>query len=247
MSETLAEQQFWDNFYQNYEIFIANDNDPVIRWMNRYIGDGEGKQCLEFGCFPGRYLAWLGKKGYVVNGIDLTPRVEEDLPAFFQKAGIKTGFLKKEDFFEYNSTDRFDLVCSFGFIEHFPAFKDLILKHAAYVAPGGLLAITTPNFKGWVQHGLHQYLDKANLGIHHIPAMSPEIWADVLRKEGFEIITSGYFGGFDFWAEAAERDALQRLSLKLIVKTKKIWTKLLPEDSKATSAFCGIIARRPAR
>ena len=76
----LVPQEYWDKGYETLELDIAPKDDTVRRWIELFFSNRGKGRCLEIGCFPGRYLAVFGELGYELNGIDLTPRVESDLP-----------------------------------------------------------------------------------------------------------------------------------------------------------------------
>lgn len=202
---------------------------------------------FEFGCFPGRYMAHLGKKGMTVNGMDLAPNLDDRFIAWMKSEGIATGLLKREDVLAYAKTtdDRYDMVCSFGFIEHFRNFPEIIALHDRILKPGGLLMITTPNFRGGLQQFLHRSLDKVNMDLHYLPSMKPDLWQRQLVQEGYERIFAGYFGRFDFWCDEQPRNALQKIGKKITYNMIPA-LRLLP-DSAFNSPYCGIVLKKSAQ
>jgi SAM-dependent methyltransferase len=124
-----CEQRLWDDGYVQAELFVAPPDDLIRRWLQKHVPSGQGS-CLELGCFPGRYLAVLGELGYEVNGIDLTPRVEQDLKPWLQRQGYRVGEFIRDDVFTHAFRRRYDIVCSFGLIEHFEDWPGLLRRHA---------------------------------------------------------------------------------------------------------------------
>lgn len=240
----MVSQQYWDESYQNFDFHIANDE--VTEWIAKYSGLISLKgTAFEFGCFPGRYLSFLGKLGWNLNGMDLTPAIAKtEFREWLQTNGSSVGVLQQGDVLKYaeNTTDRFDLVCSFGFIEHFENFLSVLALHDRILQERGWLMVTTPNFRGSVQHFLHHHLNIEALGIHYLPSMQPKLWRDTLMKKGYKVVWSGYFGGFDFWCDDADRNIWQRSALKLLWKLKPA-LKALPNVS-LYSPYCGIIAQK---
>lgn len=241
----LVSQKYWDASYNEFGYHIANDE--VTAWINRfdkYLLKDTGS-VFELGCFPGRYLSHLGQKGWTVNGMDLTPRIEEEgFRNWLTAANIKTGLLAKGDVLAYAKTtpDRYEMVCSFGFIEHFENFQEIISLHDNIVQPGGLLMITTPNFRGTLQKILHTTLDKENLSRHYLPSMKPLLWKKQLEDAGYNILFAGYFGNYDFWCDDTQRNVLQRMGVKAARKIKP-FMKQLP-DNALYSPYCGIMAQK---
>lgn len=238
-------QDYWDHSYRDYQYGVANDE--LTSWIEAYEPFIRPAGTLfEFGCYPGRYLSFLGKKGWVVSGMDLTPGIGQ--PAFanwLRAEGIKTDLLRQGDALAYaaSTPDRYNLVCSFGFVEHFEDYLRVIDLHDRILAPGGWLLISTPNFRGGVQKLLHQSLNPESLKIHYLPSMQPGIWESGLRQKGYAVKYAGYFGGFDFWHNYEERNFLKSTALKVIHKVKP-FLKHLPNRS-LYSPYCGIVAQKP--
>lgn len=238
-------QQHWDKAYRDFNYHVANDDLTGLFDKYQFLRTS-GKSAFEFGCFPGRYLSYLGKLGWVVSGMDLTPGIgEPGFRSWLQGLGIKTGMLKQGDALAYASAteDKYDLVCSFGFIEHFEDFLSLIDLHDRVLKPGGHLLITTPNFRGSVQKALHKNLNARSLQIHYLPSMKPELWEKRLLEKNYSIEYAGYFGGFDFWYDEEKRSFVKKKILKMIGKLKPFF-KNLPAN-EAYSPYCAIIAKKP--
>jgi SAM-dependent methyltransferase len=237
----LVEQAYWNESYKNFNFYIPED--VVTKFLDKYTTDKK-TNVFEIGCFPGRYLAHLGKNGWTVNGMDLTPETENTLVKWMHSEKINTGFIKQGDVLQYIATTdhKYDFVCSFGFIEHFENFKDIIQLHTRITGDNGLLIITTPNFRGWVQRFLHKKLDKENLNRHYLPSMQPDIWKSLLEENGFKVEFAGYFGGYDFWYDRQKRNFIQKVLTEIIRRTVPLFSWL--PNSKSYSSYCGIVAKK---
>jgi 2-polyprenyl-3-methyl-5-hydroxy-6-metoxy-1,4-benzoquinol methylase len=244
MKDEFIAQERWDQSYAQLRLRSAPANDPIRVWLEQHVPLGQGT-CLELGCFPGSYLAVLAELGYEVHGIDRTPRVTPDLRDWMQHQGYRTGEFVRGDVFSYAYKRQYDVVCSFGLIEHFGRWSELVSVHARLVRDGGLLVITTPNFRGWFQCVLHQWLDSANLAEHNLDAMRPRRWADVVRPLGFTVVWCGYIGPFDFWVEPQPRPRWQAAVLKGLLTLKPVG-RLLPDNVGAYAPYCGLLAQRRA-
>lgn len=97
----------------------------------------------------------------------------------FEAAGGPKLTLFNEDFLEWSTSERFDLVCSFGFIEHFNDWPAMIRRHAELVVEGRYLILTTPHFRN-LQYALHRLFDTPN-----------------------PILACGPYGTCEFWLERA--------------------------------------------
>lgn len=241
------EQTEWDSSYDSTVIRSADDNHPVTTLIKHYFAHtaGQLQTVYEVGCFPGTFLSVFGALGYELHGSDLTPRLEE-MKDFFRRQTFAVGSIDNSDFFLASDTTKYDVVCSFGFIEHFPNYPAVIKKHARLVKDGGHLLITTPNFRGFVQQLFHRLADRKNLSKHHLPAMNPPEWAAQLEAAGFEILYSGYIGRFDFWSEPDTRGVVERGLLFAVRVVSYGLKRLVFFDSQALSPFCAIVARKKA-
>ena len=224
MPENLAPQEYWDKSYEKYILTNTPEEDPIRKWIEKYVPNGVGT-CFEIGAFPGRYLSVFGGLGYNLAGIDLNPRILSDLPKWLIDNGFEASDFIRSDFTQYNFTKKYKIVCSFGFIEHFTNWEKILEKKMNLVEDEGLIVMETPNFSGPLQKFLHAALDEQNLLRHHTISMNPELWKQILIKNNFEIIFSGYFGGFDFWVDIQERTEEQKNIIRAINYLQTIFKK----------------------
>lgn len=103
-------------------------DNAIRKWIENYFSvmssSYHSRSVLEIGCFPGKFLSVFGELGYELNGIDISPRVETDLPIWLRDKGYKTGNFINADFFDYADSRKYGVVCSFGFIEHFVNWQE---------------------------------------------------------------------------------------------------------------------------
>lgn len=242
----LTTKEFWDESYEGADFFDQKDH-AVATFLNEHLGDGTSKDSIELGSFPGSFLPTIGRKGYRLNGVDYNNKNAIDLPGWLQSQGLAVGEFRSGDLFEFIAqNDRtFDMVCSFGLIEHFENYDQLILQHASLLKPGGKLVITTPNFRGTLQYIPHKLFDSYNLSKHYLPSMNPKKWRRLLESNGFVVNYAGYFGGYSFWVDRTQKRSA--VTKKLLRFTEwSIWQirKVLWFQSPAFSAFCGIVATK---
>ncbi len=243
MKSDYVSQKHWDDGYEHHSLMMAEPNDPIRQLLERHL-PRKPLSSFELGCYPGRYLSVLGSLGHTISGIDLTLKINSALPEWLDSLGFKVGTLTQADVFTHNPTDKYDVVCSFGLIEHFTNWEELFLKHASLVRSGGYLVISTPNFRSALQKTLHNSLDDINLARHNLESMDPERWHYLATESGFEVIQCGGIGHFEFWADNQKRGIIQKILLRLILKTRCFW-KFTPKDTLGLSPYYAIVARKP--
>lgn len=244
LMKTLVPQESWDNGYSNIKPHIASPKEPIRILLEKVLHYGP-LESIELGCYPGRFLAVLGEMGHVLSGIDLTPGVDTILPEWLSGMGHKIGMFHRDDVFEFNPERKFDVVCSFGLIEHFVNWEELFMRHAALLAPGGTMIVTTPNFRSSIHHLLHFLLDRDNLKGHNLKSMDPRRWRELAEISGLDVIQCGGLGRFAFWTGGHRRNIIQRIVRRVILKTEPLW-KFAPEGTLALAPYYAIVARRPA-
>lgn len=249
--QEFAPQEVWDKEYkgikENLDRFI-DEHDKVALWLNDFLKtqDGKEKEVFEIGCFPGRYLYHFGKKNYILNGIDITEEMDDSFIQWLKSKNFIVGEIKKEDVFSFKPSKQYDIVSSFGFIEHFANFDALIEQHIQWTKANGYIIISVPDFSNPIQHILHSLSDKKLLSIHNLKAMDMNAWKEVIKKHSVETIFEGHFGGYGFWAGSQERNLFQKLILKIGYTSNNVLAKKIKRSSSFYSPFMGIILKKLA-
>jgi SAM-dependent methyltransferase len=240
---TTAPQTYWDALYDARP--LAYDDHEILfgDLFERYLP--QGGTCFEVGCYPGNFLAYLARRfGYTVSGIDATPAVLTRMEPLLRQSGISVGSLSHGDFFSMPLDCQYDVVCSFGFVEHFANTAEVLRRHAALVAPGGHLVVSCPNFRG-AQWMLHRWLDPMNLSRHRTAAMDLSLWKRVLEKAGFHTLHAGYYRTFDFWTEDPISHPLNQFAKRAILRVGRAINCRTNWPTRWFSPHQILIARRP--
>lgn len=245
----LASHSYWEKMYADKSFAAIDANNPIARLIFKYFPplnekDWGRQSVFEIGCFPGNFLPLFGSLGYELNGLDQASRTDTELKEWLEKSHFKVGQLIRADFKSFTSSRRYELVCSFGFIEHFSETKEIILAHDRLLSAGGRLIITAPNFRGRWQKIFHSYFDQENYRRHNIAAMDPYLWAKFVADLGYEIEYCGCFGGFDFWTEKERRHWLKKIILLLLMKIFYFLRNCPWPNSPHYSPFCALIAKK---
>lgn len=245
MMTSIVSQKYWDNSYEKLNLVYDQDNILFKDLFCRYLHPHGS--CFEVGCYPGNYLIYLCKQfNYIAYGIDNTPFIVSHLPSYLKWHNIEVGNLYHEDFQNFESNEKYDVVCSFGFIEHFNNYQEIIEKHVKLVKPGGILIITCPNFRK-IQYLYHRFLDFSNLQRHVLDAMDLNIWKEILNNNDMKILHIGYYKSIDFWADSQENcnnNMIKKGIIKLTQSISKCVDKYLNYPNSWTSPYMVCISQK---
>jgi SAM-dependent methyltransferase/predicted O-methyltransferase YrrM len=116
--------------------------------FERYLPTNKSFTCAEIGAYPGGNLCYLAKrfqyKPVAVEFSDHTGNIK----SLLEFNGITDYDIINKDFFSI--TDKqYDVVTSFGFVDHFENYYNAIKKHFDLLKPGGYLVISVPRFDGF--------------------------------------------------------------------------------------------------
>jgi 2-polyprenyl-3-methyl-5-hydroxy-6-metoxy-1,4-benzoquinol methylase len=167
------------------------------RLLARHVQPGD--RYLEIGCAPGKMLAWVASVLKAeVAGIDYSQPGIEQCRMLFRSLGLK-GDLVLADFFEHGLPPAsFDVVASFGVIEHFDDAGTVVQRHLDLVKPGGLALITVPHYGG-VYGTLQRWCDPASMERHNTAIMTPRALSALVNPQGIESVRAYPCGSMSPW------------------------------------------------
>jgi SAM-dependent methyltransferase len=251
MPET--DRAFWEEAWEKSGeakryLTLPHGFEPFFARFLPRAQDGRPIDFLEIGCFPGRFLYYFARNfGYRVFGMDFVAKAAA-IPGWLAELGVEAQVIVG-DFFHFQPGRRYDVVASFGFVEHFINWQEILNKHLELLNPGGILIIEFPNFR-YGQYWLRKALNPALLEGHVLEVMKPGLWADALRWEGLEILYAGYYQTFRFWGRPAGRGIIKisrKVVMELVRFAQRVLNSLAPNlPSRFFSPYAFIVARRPA-
>lgn len=195
-----ADKEFWQEYYKDFKPYIIEEKICFHEIFEKYLHPNPKKTVLEVGCAGGRYLCYFAKYfSYIPFGIDYSDEIIKT-HAIFEANGLTPPTLYKEDTFTWKPDKKFDIVCSFGFIEHFDDLHSVIKKHVELVVPGGILIVSMPHF-AHCQYLFHWLIDRENLKKHNTKVMKLYVLKKAFLGLPVEIIHLSYYRTFDFWTE----------------------------------------------
>ncbi len=249
MQDKLTEKQYWENYWKGIELpleLVRETSDPNIQAeldvFEKYLPDGK-LSILEIGGAPGQYLAYFHKKfGYSVNCLDYTTTGCEKTRENFRLLNIPGDVYKGDLFSEDLQLPQYDIVCSFGFIEHFNDLKGVVSQHLKLLVPGGLLILGVPNFLG-INHWFLKRLAPTLLNGHNLKSMNSDTWVDFEKALSLDVIFKQYVGGFEpgVFLRCEQKSAINKTLFFVARLLNRIFhnnfKKLRKYNSKNTSGY----------
>jgi SAM-dependent methyltransferase len=203
-----------------------------------------GARVLEVGCAPGKFLLWcaLAKQAHAY-GVEYAENSYQKTVQLFADANVPAD-IRKEDFMQTTlEPASFDLVYSFGVIEHFDDPRPMIKQHFEMLKPGATAIITVPHFGAGSAYGwLAQRMNREIYDIHNSSIMSERAML-ALAPEGSEARSYRY-GRLSPWA--LPWDKFPRPIEMLACHGLNAAALLQPFEIKALSPWLVLEIKRPA-
>jgi SAM-dependent methyltransferase len=189
--------------------------DDYLLWRGvfpRYLpAGGKGSSIVEIGSAPGDFMVRFAKTfGSQPFGVEYTSHGAELNRRTFATAGLDPQNVIEADFFSDEfleaNRDRFDIVISRGFIEHFDDVEEVISRHVALLRPGGLLMVLIPNLRG-IYYWWTSIFNPGQLPLHNLDIMRLPRFRALFQGLPLEQLHCSYFGTFSFWLFTAPPEA----------------------------------------
>src|SRR5688572_30957988 len=115
-----------EDFYHVIEQHIRDRHAYKHKLLRDFSSGCQGKKLLEVGCGLGVELAWLGKFGFDVTGIDLAPAAVERAADHLRRLKINgRTVVQNVEQMEF-ADESFDAIYSSGVLQHTPDIKRAI-------------------------------------------------------------------------------------------------------------------------
>jgi SAM-dependent methyltransferase len=174
-----------------------------------------GDRYIEIGCAPGKLLAWVSSRlGAEAHGLDYSETGIRNCQALFSALQLDIG-LHHGDFFN-NSLPKgsFDVVGSFGFIEHFDDPREAVARHVDLLKPGGTALIGIPNY-GAIYGRLQRRCDPENLALHNVDIMNRSALLALAPASQVTSVEAFAFGRASLWLVNLDRRMPRRVARAL--------------------------------
>lgn len=200
MIKRLSKKKYWDSVLTSVDLprIYSRTSEPTRRFdllFKEYLAQGQ-IDFIEVGCGSSAWLPYFQKYfGFNVHGIDYSLEgcflAKENMKYFgkFDSSNIKC-----LDIFDVeNIKEKYDIVFTYGLIEHFSDQKEIITKLSYLLKEGGQIITIVPNLNGFNGivtrrflpdiYAIHQVIDLEKLTSDH-------------TFNGFNTEFAGYYGTF---------------------------------------------------
>lgn len=188
-----------DRFFGKVNCGYANYLLYDIHWP-RYLPNGRLK-ILEVGSSPGKALIAVHQKfGYDPYGVEYTASGAELNRRNFAEHGLDPTHVIHSDFFDCKfqaeHKEKFDVVMSHGFIEHFTNLDEVIGAHGNLIRPGGWLVLTVPNMR-WANYLLIRFFAPRTIKAHNFNIMKKSVMLQCIPADQYEVLACRFLGTFN--------------------------------------------------
>jgi SAM-dependent methyltransferase len=263
----LTDTSFWNNAWEGRGLpesinpHSGRSRDLFYEVIHRKLRvafgglDAPRSQLLEVGCGSSAWMPYFIKEmGFQTWGIDYSEVGCAQTRAMLAREGVE-GRVVEADFFAPPAEvlGRFDVVFSFGVVEHFLPPERCVTALAAMLKPGGLMVSVVPNLRG-APGAVQASINRPVFDIHVLH--TDESLGEAHRLAGLDVLESGYFFGVNFgWIMEAGAPRTPTLRPKLRALSALRWGSrlswwierqgvLLP-PSKLLSPAILCIAKKP--
>jgi cyclopropane fatty-acyl-phospholipid synthase-like methyltransferase len=201
-------REYWENLWESDSDAKAFDPNAsgIHQWVNQgfhtYFShlfkptDTKGKKLLEVGCGGSIWLPYFSKEyDFKISGLDYSEQGCMLAKKILENEDV-SGKIIYADLFKPapKMVAAFDIVISFGLVEHFENTGACIKAIKKYLAPGGLLITFIPNMAGFTGF-LQKVLNKQVYDLHVV--MNNKSLKSAHREAGLSIDEGGYFLSFN--------------------------------------------------
>jgi 2-polyprenyl-3-methyl-5-hydroxy-6-metoxy-1,4-benzoquinol methylase len=228
-----AGQGYWDSVWQGLPIPNAvnphalNLRNHMYRCFHDFFvrvfaeKNPVGQELLEVGCARSRWLPYFAREfGFRVTGLDYSAIGCEQSRAILQQAAVN-GRVIQADFSSPpgDLLGQFDVVVSFGLVEHFEDTASCIESLARFLKPGGLMITSVPNLVG-VVGSIQKRVCRSVFDVHVL--LDRKALRAAHEEAGLSVLSCDYYMSGDFsvmnlscWSESRLYGMLRLIPLGL--------------------------------
>lgn len=244
--DKLSLQQYWDEEWRKWqetwkgEENYSNEEKSIQGYyfntlFKKYLPHGE-KTYLEIGCAPGSIMVNFAKNfRYRVSGIDYSSG--EVVRNTLKRHKIMDYDLIEQDFLDFETVQKFDVVASFGFVEHFEDYNYVIAKQASLVKQDGFLIVQVPNIR-YFNYLLFRLFFPHSIKMHNLKVMDlKEISYSILKNNEFDVLFCNYYKSCFIFFNTENSQLSSHPLLKKWLRRLKTMIEFLHLDNIANKFF----------
>lgn len=204
-----AGKEYWNNTWQ--ESSLPNSFDPKLKRFDQWVSlqfhnyfvdlfkdmNTSKMDLLEIGCAKSIWLPYFAKEmNFKVTGLDYSPNGCELSRQILKKNNV-SGEIICADLFEppKDMLGKYDVIVSFGVVEHFKDTATCLKAISKFLKPGGLLITSVPNLVGW-NGSIQKLVNQPVLDIHEL--IDTNRLKNEYQKAGLQVLKSEYFVSTNF-------------------------------------------------
>jgi SAM-dependent methyltransferase len=230
MSNDLTDKEYWRQRLKTYLCDRQPPSQPQSwEWMPiilKFLSNYAHGSFLELGCSPGDVSAAIcARVPLRPEGVDFADTSEGYLTQM-RSAGMKDAILHRCDIRKFRPGRRFEIVASFGLVEHFTDFETVLNIHDDLLAPGGLCIVEVPHFRR-LQYLYHYLFDQEDLRRHNTRIMKLEVFRSFAARRNHRILHLDYCGPLRFWGTGQSGPKALRFARTTASRVVQVAAKLL--------------------
>jgi len=208
---------------ESYLKYMQTEYSSYFFWeilLDKYLKNFRRLKVIEIGSAPGDRLIKLKEKFDLIPfGVEFSEVGLRRNRENFLKHGLDPKNIIYADFFskdfQHKFLNYFDIVFSWGFIEHFSNVENVINYHLDILKKKGILIIVTPNIRG-LNFALGRFFLKESIAKHNITIMKKKKFQDLFNKKKLEVLYCNYFGVFNIHLFYTNKKGMKAYLLKIM-------------------------------
>lgn len=187
-----------DNATVGYHDYVADEHnirktfDRRLSMLHRFIQPGDQRKMLDVGCAAGFFMDEAARRGWKVEGLDVSNFAVEYIKERFGYNAYNTPLIET-NFLEAGS---YSLISMFDVIEHVPDPTANIKRAAELLHSGGVFALITPDVGSFVAQITGKRWIGYKLSEEHVYYFSAKTLSRMLNEAGFDVLDVRHEGKF---------------------------------------------------
>ncbi len=206
MNKELTSAKYWSRYWRSkpkIDNSVINENFLFHDVIEQYIPKKDNLSFIEIGGFPGQWAIFFAKY-WSANSTLLDRYIDRKvIKDLSESNSVNNLNIIEGDVFELEVDQKFDVVMSAGFIEHFSDVDSVVNKHVEYLKPDGKLILSVPNLLG-LNGLLQKIIDRETYDTHYMETMYDENLESIVSSRNLEVEYISYYGKFGCWLEDAQ-------------------------------------------